>query len=260
MNMKWAALGAALTVSSIAGASGFADTFDSIDPSWVTDRYAPAGFSSQSFLGDNRLRIDISDADSAANRPGAFSGAFYNTQGRQRAASLLTAWEVSGDLYISEDMLTGANLRRTDLWTRDNNAVEANAAYSILGVIRNDAADPFNPGASLTTRYRVWDADTASGWVDLGTAVTGGWHHLSILSTGSAFEYRIDNSLVYTDNTYSEAGSEALKTVFVQGYNFGAGNYSVYWDNITAAPVPEPATLTALGLGAFAAIRRRKKK
>ncbi|OJU65700.1 MAG: hypothetical protein BGO01_01965 [Armatimonadetes bacterium 55-13] len=259
------ALAATLSVVPAAHATGFLDTFDSIDPAWTTDRYEPAGFTSANFDGDNRLKIDISAAESAMNRPSGQQGAFYNTQGRQRASAVGTQWEVAGDVYISTDMLSGENLRRTDLWTRDNNPDENSAAYAIFGVIRNDASDAFNPSASgITTRYRIWDADTANGWVDLGAAVTGGWHHLSILSTGTAFEYRLDGGLVYTDSTYSASGFEDLRTTFVQAYNFGdsqftAQNYSVYWDNISAQPVPEPATMAALGFGALALLRRRKK-
>lgn len=37
----------------------FADTFDTLDPAWATDRYAPAAFQVVSFLGDNRLQITI---------------------------------------------------------------------------------------------------------------------------------------------------------------------------------------------------------
>lgn len=268
MKMKWAALAAVSVLPIAAQASGFFDTFDSIDPAWTTDRYNPSGFSSSFFDGGNRLKIDISSSDSFANRPGAFQSSFYNTQGKQRAASVGAAWEVSGDVYISEDYLSGANLRRTDLWARDSNAVEGNAVYPILGVIRNNAATPtnFDPNGTLTTRYRVWDADTTDGWVDLATAVTGGWHNLAIRSTGSAFEFLIDGGLVYTDNTsYSEAGAEALQTVFVEAYNFGDANitgqsYSTYWDNIQAGqPVPEPATMAALGFGALAMLRRRKR-
>lgn len=257
---------AALTLgtSAIGLAQAFTDTFDTIDPAWQVDRYAPAGFSSANFDGDNRLKIDISQADDYQNRPGSYQSTFYNTQGKQRAASLSSAWEVSGDVYVSADMLEGSNLRRTDLWARDANTDENFAKYPIIGLIRNDVSDPFNSGASLTTRYRVWDDST--GWVDLGTAVTGGWHHLAIVGTGSQFEYSIDNTLVYTQTPGSQAGFDSLQTVFVQAYSFGDathtgnGGYSVYWDNISAQPVPEPATLAVLGLGALGMILRRKAK
>jgi len=264
--MQLAALAAVTVLPIAAQASGFSDNFDTINPAWVTDRYAPNGFSSQFFDGDNRLRIDISGAESSANRPAGQQSAFYNTQGRQRGASVTANWEVSGDVYISEDFLTGANLRRTDLWTRDSAVSESDSNYPIIGVIRGDASnlDNFDPNATLTTRYRVYDSDTTDGWVDLATAVTGGWHHLSILSTGSSFQYSIDGNLVYTDNTASLPGNESLQTVFVQAYNFGNANftgqsYSAYWDNINAQAVPEPATMAALGFGALAMLRRRKK-
>ena len=267
MSTKILAL-AAITVGSTALSFGqaFNDSFDTIDPGWVTDRYAPAGFSSAFFDGDNRLKIDVSAADSYQNRAGAYQSTFYNTQGRQRGASLGIGWTVSGDVYISNDMISGEALRRTDIWARDNNPVEALAAYPIFGVIRNDGGDPFNPNANLTTRYRVWDAETANGWVDLGDAVTEGWHNLAITGTGTSFEYRLDGNVVYTDLTASVVGFEGLQTVFVEAYSFGdathatTDNYSAYWDNIAANPVPEPATMAILGLGAIIAIRRRRAK
>ena len=236
------------------------DTFDTIDPAWTTDRYEPAGFSSVMFDGDNRLEIAIADADSAANRPSGYSGTFYNTQGRQRPASNGTTWTVSADLYISADMLSGDNLRRTDLWTRDSNPDENSAQYPIIGVIRNDDSDPFNPSASLTTRWRVWDGDTANGWVDLSEAVTAGWHTLSIKADGSTFDYAIDGSSVYVDSTVSAAGSAALQTVFLQAYNFGGQDYAVYWDNLHAVPEPASCVLVlGAAVGALGLLRRRRK-
>ena len=50
------ALGA---MSEQADAAAFTDTFDSINPAWVTDRYEPEQFVSENFLGDNRLKISI---------------------------------------------------------------------------------------------------------------------------------------------------------------------------------------------------------
>jgi hypothetical protein len=38
------------------------------------------------------------------------------------------------------------------------------------------------------------------------------------------------------------------------------GKNSMYWDNLTVTPVPEPATLVALGVGALALSRKRKTR
>lgn len=46
---------------------------------WYTDRYAPAGFQTAFFDGDNRLKHSISAADAASLRPSGFSSAFYDT-------------------------------------------------------------------------------------------------------------------------------------------------------------------------------------
>ena len=48
----------------------------------------------------------------------------------------------------------------------------------------------------------------------------------------------------------------------IQGYHFGeAGNYSVYWDNVTATAIPEPASgvlASALAALGFVGWRRRR--
>lgn len=49
---------------------------------WYTDRYNPAGFATGLFGGDSVLIHSINAADGSNLRPGSFSGAFYNTQGR----------------------------------------------------------------------------------------------------------------------------------------------------------------------------------
>ncbi len=247
-------VGALVLVASQGFAAGFTDTFDSINPGWTTDRTEPAGFTSSFFDGDNRLKIDVNH-----NSPFDTGGnAFYNTEGRGRDASLTQDWTVAGDVYISEDMLTGANLRRTDLWARDA-AAEGSAYYPIIGVIRNDASDPYNYGGNLTTRYRVWDSD-AGAWDNLSNTVTGGWHRLSITSHGGdQLTYAID-SVTVLNQTMAGPVNTDLSRVFVQAYNFGGQDYSVYWDNVSAfQAVPEPTSMVALGLGAIALIRKRRK-
>ncbi len=262
MNTKKMLVVGALVVAGAIGAKavGFSDTFTGpgIDPGWVTDRYEPAGFSS---VG-GRLEIEISDAQSAANRPGGFSGTFYNTQGRQRAATINGQWQLTGQIEVG---LTG--LRRGDIWARTGGSgTGVNATYPIFGYRNFDPLDPFNPSSGgISSAWRVWDADTANGWVDLINPVTAGWHDLSISYDGSALVYMLDNSPVYTDTTL--AGLEGqLTTVFAQAYNFGTGGYIQRFDNINASEktsgVPDQgSSLAMLGVaaGSLGFVRRKLK-
>jgi hypothetical protein len=70
------------------------------------------------------------------------------------------------------------------------------------------------------------------------------WHTLTETSTGTSFEYFIDGTLVLTQAT---AAGDDLMNAMIQGYNFGQSvAYSIYWDNLTATAIPEPAAMTAL--------------
>jgi hypothetical protein len=176
-----------LPLSSVSAAVFSDDFTGGVDPAWTTDRYEPAGFASVPFLGDDRLQISISDAQSSANRPVGQSSSFYNTQGRNAAVGSVAEWSVSADVYVSSDMTSGANLRRTDLWARTGDiGTEVGAAYPIIGLRRFDPADPFNAGASnISSVWRVWDADTANGWVDLADSVAAGWNNLKMVGDSS---------------------------------------------------------------------------
>ena len=245
---------ASLMVATLFGAStafavGFTDSFGGpgINPGWITDRYEPAGFSS---VG-GRLEIDISDADSAANRPAGYSSIFYNTQGRQREALVSGLWTLSGEIEVGSDV-TGNNLRRADLWGRTGAVgTETDAEYFILGYRNFDPLDPFNSSsASIGSAWRVWDGDTVNGWVDIGTSVTAGWHDVSISYTGSSILYQLDGVPVYTDTTLGTLTAD-FTTAYAQAYNFDAGDYTARFDNINVS-VPEAGAtspLLATGLG-----------
>jgi len=174
---------------------------------------------------------------------------FYNTQGIQRPANIAGAWTVSGDLTVTPSMTVGSSTalaQRTDLWTRSDNPVENNAFYPIIG-ITNDG----------TSRYRVWDSTT--GWVDLLTPVTAGVHNLSINYDGvGSINYNIDGTPVLIGQTYDLAFPD-LRTVFVEAYNFGGSDYTAQWDNVTASSVPEPASMSILGLSAVGLLIRRRR-
>jgi hypothetical protein len=239
----------------------FTDTFDTINPAWVTNRFEPAGFESIIFGGDNRLRLTLDEADSAANRPFTFDSAFYNTQGRQRASGITSLWTLSAQVFVSSAFnTTTGRLVRSDLWAHTG-TTSGGGDYATFGFTNASPTDVMNPAAADRS-FRLQIFDTNIGWVSLG--VPGGfafdaWHTLSATSTGGVFEYRLDGGIVYTAATV--AGEELLSAM-IQGYNFGeAGSYSVYWDNLSASAIPEPATgvlaaaCAALG---FAYWRRRR--
>lgn len=249
--------------------SGAAGSFDTSN--WGVDRYAPNGWTPGSTdpIGGNALKLGISNADRAQNRPGGQTGDFYNTQGRSRAATLSTTWQIGGELYISSDWGQAGNLRRSDLWGRDNGSDSlGTVSYVIAGFINNDASDPFNPNASnFTGRFRVWDPN--AGWEDLTTTVNyDAYNSFAIESTGTAFNYYINGNLVktYTGASYSLLGMEDLTRVFVQAYNFGVASnattltdssYDVYWRN-TYAAVPAPGAAALAGMAGLMAARRRR--
>ncbi|MCC7506504.1 MAG: hypothetical protein IT259_14465, partial [Saprospiraceae bacterium] len=85
-----------------------------VDGAWYPDRYPPAGFSSGTIGGSDALKISISAADGAQNRPPAYSGQFYNTQGRKLNQCGKCVTSVKGDIWIPADWAT--KHRRTDMW------------------------------------------------------------------------------------------------------------------------------------------------
>ena len=253
---KWSlgSFGLCVLVGNAAGGAIFTDTFDSIDPNWITDRYEPAMFES---IADptlrnegNVLRLGVDDADSEANRPGAFSSTFYNTQGRQMnmAPGVGPNWSVSADVFIdaSWDPANG-NSRRTGLWTRDSNPVENDSNYPIMSFLSQD--NDFS--------LRAWDS--LVGWHDLGLSSFNGfdtWNTMTIEATGSSFDYYLNGTFLWSDLTASTPGNEDLSRFFLQAYNFGDGGYEVYWDNVSVTPTP--GTLSLLGIGVLACGRRRR--
>jgi len=242
----------------------FTDTFDTIDPAWVTNRYPPAGFASVFYDGDNRLQLTIAQSGSTASRPAQYSDPFYNIQGRQRDGGITGQWTLSAQVYVSSDFNTTTGpLVRSALWGHSGTTPEG-GAYMILGFTNASPTDPLNPNPAANDRafrFRVFDVNFGD-WIDLGVPdgfTFDTWHMLSGTSTGTAFEYRIDGVLV---QTLATADGADLLSAMVQGYNFGqTDSYSIYWDNVTASAVPEPATsalfaaLAALGLVGW---RRRR--
>ena len=253
----------ALAALPLAGQAQFTDPFGTINPAWVTNRYAPAGFTSVSFGGDQRLQLTIDQTGGTAARAPEFGSPFYNTQGRQRPGDITGPWTLSAEVFVSSAFNTTTGpLVNSELWGHTG-TTPGGGAYMIFGFTNASltVANTLDPtAADRTFRFRAYDNSTGN-WFDLGVPagfVFNSWHTLSAASTGSAFEFRLDGVLVFTHAT--SAGSDLLSAM-VQGYNFGeAGSYSVLWDNVTASAIPEPATtaiaaaIAALGLALW---RRR---
>ncbi|MBL9119535.1 MAG: hypothetical protein JNL80_06460 [Phycisphaerae bacterium] len=206
---------------------------------FYTDRYAPYLFETEYFDGDFRLHHQVNAADSAANRPPAYSSAFYNTQGRKFDVNSGVGSSVSMDLYIGSDWATDD--RRADLWltTFDNNNLIS--GYPILGYA-HIAGGPWAGGA-----FRIYtqDIDQNPGngytpdWISLG--LPGGfaydkWYTLRITLHGGAYLFEVlDNGtpvLSYVDGITE--GSVLIGNSIIQAYNFGS-TYDVYWDNFQIA-------------------------
>lgn len=237
-----------------ATASEMMPNYADLPSGWTSDRYDPAGFANVGpFQGrTDVLGISIDSSGGAAVRGPGYGSSFYNTQGRGHdltgggAGAVLTA-----DLWVPmswSDALNGS--RRSDMWGVMSDGASV-TDYSIIG-FTNYGGD---------ARFRIWDSDTANGWVDLvNTVVYGAWNTLRVEFTGDSFVYSVNWQAAYTDTTVN--GSTQLDRVLMQAYNFYdnsisgavANDYSANWS------VPEPATMAVLvtGLLGVGAARRRR--
>jgi hypothetical protein len=261
-------LAGALLFTVTTARADFTDSFSSLDPLWIPDRYAPAGFNSSWFDGDQRLAVTISDRDSSLNRPAAYRSSIYNLQGRLRGADVIGDWSLTAQAYVGADALSGTGLRRTDLWaSAGQDDPEAGTENFIIGYYHYDLSAPMDPNTgSLTSGWRIFNSKT--GWVYLGAPLTLGWHGVGIYydATANLAMYTIDGNIVFAV-TPGNGYANNLLTTAVQGYNFGqAGDYTVYWDNVQAlsgplAAVPEPTSwsFALMGAGAYVFLQRSRR-
>ena len=245
-------------VAVVASSAQAAATFDFSAPltlsptaapgAWYSDRYDPATFQSQVSYGGrvNTLSEATSVADGANNRPGAYSGSFYNTQGRTYDLAPGTT-SMSIDLYIDPLYASGTGAQRiAGFW-----GVTDNLGYPIIELDRD---------ASNNLFFQGWDVNLG-GWNTLspvaGALTLGSWTTLGISITGYNAVYSLNGQLAGSAGAYP---ATILKSAILQTHNSTDGIVdAAHWGG---AAVPEPASwaLMITGFGATGAMLRRRRQ
>ncbi|GMG83567.1 hypothetical protein LNKW23_27800 [Paralimibaculum aggregatum] len=251
---------AAALCASPAFAVGLTETFDTnpilaenqAPGVWYEDRYAPAGFSSTFFAGDNRLELELSQADSTDNRPPSFSSAFYDTQGRKFDTPGATMLEI--DFYIDAGFAT-LDQRIGGIW----------------GTATTPGGDVFPILEFFGGEFQVYDTAGTFSFVPVGTPTGFAYDQFATLKISldtidDEFDYFVDDELL---GSFAAGGATEILNVILQGVNRGepgsenAGvNRSLYFDNLEVSggatvPLPAPAALLLTGLAGLGLLRRR---
>lgn len=206
---------------------------------WSIDRFAPAVFESQDFMGDNRLVLGI-DGNDLQSSP------FQNTQGRK----FLTpgAQSMSIDFFLDPEF-ADVDGRIGGFWSTatDN---EGNITFFPIIEFFNGQFQVFDSLQSSGSAVFLPVGSPGDFGIDFGDFV-----NLSFSLSGSDIAFLINGALALK---LGAGGTEQFANVILQGVNLGVDRTLVF-DNFQAIPVPAPVGLLGLGLLGlgFAARRRR---
>jgi nitrous oxidase accessory protein NosD len=193
--------------------------------SWYTDRYAPSGFfAPETFAGGSRLKQSINASDCQTCRPGAYTTAFYNTQGRKFDLPSGTIG-TSIELYVPAAWATSGR-RMAGFWGTAFDVSNNVSGFPIIE-FTSDGANPrfrgYESGTGLYIDMGLPAGFTYDNWVTL---------NIEVLPSGE-FRYSV-NDLVAETTSNSPTASVDIANTILQGHNTLTGvTYDIYWDNFS---------------------------
>ena len=186
------------------------------------DRFAPSEvLFLDSYQGESNVVEYVLDSrTNQANRGGAYTGHFYNTQGLHFDAfnpAKETVWEVSGKIYVDAQMIADSKPFRSELWTAATNAQSGEAQYPMLGVanVTEDAGGIYQSTMDHAV-VRIWGDN---GWTNVeGVTVDAGWHTVKIVSDGSHVTYYFDDAEV--GKMSEQAAPTTVSSIMPQAFHY----------------------------------------
>lgn len=224
---------------------------------WSVGRFPPRVWSTSatSFGRFDVLNIGVDALDGPTTRPPAFTGNFYNIQGREISFPSVqgAGVTVAGSLYIPASWNT-SNVANSTLNRRSELLLQytplANDGlcpagndeclyYGAIGFSSAQIADQLAGGGP--PRIRILKKGINDGWINLTTPfLTDAWNDMCVSFTGTTLEYFLNGNLVFTDTALvpidpSQGPPTRLRSTTVENYNFGS-TFDARWSDLEYGP------------------------
>ncbi len=220
---------------------------------WSVGRFPPRVWStSPNSIGRfDVLTIGVDALDGPTSRPPAFTGNFYNLQGREISFPSVqgAGITIAGSLYIPASWNTSniadpALNRRSELlftYTPLANdgfcppASDECFYYGAIGFSSAQITDQLAGGGP--PRIRILKKGIADGWINLSTPfLSNAWNDMCVTFTGTTLEYFLNGNLVFTDTSLvqidpSQGPATRARSLSVENYNFGS-TFDANWSDL----------------------------